>query len=319
MVENKALQLYNEGIHWRCIYVNLGENLQNLRKQKGMSQEELANLLDVSRQAISKWESNGTLPETENLIALCEIFHCSMDELVKGIVKEEVSTDKVTYDKLMNRFSKNMSLGILFILIGVTFFLLILGFTPSPTLKEKYTFLGIIILLSFTAISVPLFIVNGLALEHFKEKNPTLPNFYKEEEIEKNHHQFSILIATGVSIILIGLILFIASMALQIFKENEIFAVTIFMIFITISVPIFVYAGIQKSKYDITTYNKVLKKEQKESEELIGKISAVIMILTTMIYFVLGFLFDLWNLAWIVFPIGGMACGIVSIIFTKEN
>ena len=57
----------------------------------------------------------------------------------------------------------------------------------------------------------------------------------------------------------------------------------------------------------------------KENEELIGKISAVIMIIATMIYFVLGFVMDLWKINLIIFPLGGMICGIVSVILNKEN
>ena len=64
--------------------MSLSENLQNLRKMKGISQEELAEKLEVSRQAISKWESGKGYPETEKIISICEIFDCSMDELVKG-------------------------------------------------------------------------------------------------------------------------------------------------------------------------------------------------------------------------------------------
>lgn len=64
--------------------MNFGENLQRLRKGKGMSQEKLAEILEVSRQAISKWESNAAYPETEKLIALSNLFGVSIDYLIKG-------------------------------------------------------------------------------------------------------------------------------------------------------------------------------------------------------------------------------------------
>ena len=59
------------------------EKLQELRKQKGLSQEALAERLDVSRQAVSKWESGQTYPETEKLILISEIFGVTLDSLVK--------------------------------------------------------------------------------------------------------------------------------------------------------------------------------------------------------------------------------------------
>ena len=61
--------------------MSLGEKISDLRKRKGISQEKLAELLDVSRQAVTKWESGKGNPDTENLIRLSEIFGVSLDEL----------------------------------------------------------------------------------------------------------------------------------------------------------------------------------------------------------------------------------------------
>lgn len=63
---------------------NLRENLQYLRAQRGMSQSQLAARLDVSRQSVAKWESEKSYPEMGKLIKICEIFGCSMDDLVRG-------------------------------------------------------------------------------------------------------------------------------------------------------------------------------------------------------------------------------------------
>lgn len=60
----------------------LGEKLYELRKKHGYSQEALADILNVSRQAISKWECDEALPETTNLIALSKLYGVSLDELI---------------------------------------------------------------------------------------------------------------------------------------------------------------------------------------------------------------------------------------------
>ncbi|MCL2857951.1 MAG: helix-turn-helix domain-containing protein [Oscillospiraceae bacterium] len=64
------------------------EKLQELRREYGFSQEVLAEKLDVSRQAVSKWESGQTYPETDKLIMLSEIFDVSLDQLIKGVAAE---------------------------------------------------------------------------------------------------------------------------------------------------------------------------------------------------------------------------------------
>lgn len=65
----------------------LGEKLQLLRKQKGMSQEQLALQVGVSRQAVSKWELNHSLPDTEKIIELSKLFDVSTDYLLKDYIE----------------------------------------------------------------------------------------------------------------------------------------------------------------------------------------------------------------------------------------
>jgi len=62
--------------------MNFAEKLYNLRTEKGYSQEALAGLLNVSRQAISKWELGTTLPDTEKIILIGELFGVSLDSLL---------------------------------------------------------------------------------------------------------------------------------------------------------------------------------------------------------------------------------------------
>ena len=63
--------------------MTLGDKLSKLRKENNYTQEQLADVLGVSRQAISKWESNITYPETDKLIRMSELFNCSLDYLLK--------------------------------------------------------------------------------------------------------------------------------------------------------------------------------------------------------------------------------------------
>ena len=71
-------------------------NLQKLRKRENMSQEALAERLDVTRQSVSKWESGASYPEMDKLISICKIFNVDMDTLVNGDVLEEKTQEKET-------------------------------------------------------------------------------------------------------------------------------------------------------------------------------------------------------------------------------
>lgn len=79
--------------------MNIGKNIQFLRKMNmGMTQEKLAEYLNVSRQTVSKWELGTAVPETEKLIELSDLFNCTIDELVKGEmgIYEEACVDMRT-------------------------------------------------------------------------------------------------------------------------------------------------------------------------------------------------------------------------------
>lgn len=73
--------------------MNIADRIQNLRKSKGISQEELADKIGVSRQAVSKWESEQSMPDIEKIILMSDFFEVTTDYLLKGI--ESVSRENV--------------------------------------------------------------------------------------------------------------------------------------------------------------------------------------------------------------------------------
>lgn len=81
--------------------MSFGENLKNIRKQRNITQEELAEILGVSRQAISKWESGNGYPETEKLIIISRKLNVSLDYLLNDSLileeKEKMEDKSVVY------------------------------------------------------------------------------------------------------------------------------------------------------------------------------------------------------------------------------
>jgi transcriptional regulator with XRE-family HTH domain len=63
--------------------MEIGNKINQLRKLSGMTQEQLAEKLNVSRQTISKWESDSTSPDLESIVKISRIFHVSLDDLLK--------------------------------------------------------------------------------------------------------------------------------------------------------------------------------------------------------------------------------------------
>ncbi len=74
--------------------MKFGDNLRNLRKSKKLSQEDLAEKMRVSRQSVSKWENSEAYPEMNNLLELCKIFHCHINDLVNDTILDLNSLDE---------------------------------------------------------------------------------------------------------------------------------------------------------------------------------------------------------------------------------
>lgn len=87
--------------------MNFGEKIMMFRKGKQMTQEQLADQLDVSRQAVSKWESGLSYPETEKLIELTRVFDCSLDYLLKDeveVAKQSQDAQQTILEPEMKKF-----------------------------------------------------------------------------------------------------------------------------------------------------------------------------------------------------------------------
>lgn len=79
--------------------MNLAECLKQARRDRGLSQADVADKLNIARQSISKWETGRTLPDLENLIRLSDLFNLSLDDLIKGDVsmRDKISRDRQQY------------------------------------------------------------------------------------------------------------------------------------------------------------------------------------------------------------------------------
>ena len=88
--------------------MTLGEKIARQRKELNYTQEQLADILGVSRQSISKWESDIAYPETDKLIELGKLFDCSMDYLLKEEVTEKSGAQTSDFAEKIKEISRNV-------------------------------------------------------------------------------------------------------------------------------------------------------------------------------------------------------------------
>ena len=113
--------------------MEFNEKLQNLRKQKGLTQEELAEALYVSRTAVSKWESGRGFPNIESLKAISKFFSVSLDELLSG---EEILAIAENDHKQKEITLRDLIFGLLDCGIALLLFLPFFGQKANGVIKE---------------------------------------------------------------------------------------------------------------------------------------------------------------------------------------
>lgn len=125
--------------------MNIGERIRELRIKKNMSQSDLAEKLGVSRQSISKWETNNSVPEINKLVDMGKLFEVSIDELVCGtecgnLPEEQLAeVNRHTGD---SHLSRNRAVGIALLIVASVIFLIFLILTgPLYALIFAFPFL----------------------------------------------------------------------------------------------------------------------------------------------------------------------------------
>ena len=83
--------------------MQVGKQIQHYRKEKNLSQDDLAEIIFVSRQSISNWERGATYPDIQNLLLLSKVFEVSLDQLIKGDVE---TMKQIIHDQEFMRYQK---------------------------------------------------------------------------------------------------------------------------------------------------------------------------------------------------------------------
>lgn len=144
--------------------MSLGERLLELRKSKHLSQEELAYKLDVTRQTISKWETDQSTPDFDKIMPLCKLYGITSDELLTGIANEKEK--ETTKEEVENNRGKRLGLVISIFL----FFLAISWMVMAEESLNLPDGISVPIFLLIVALGVCILVYNYAGTSNKKEQ-----------------------------------------------------------------------------------------------------------------------------------------------------
>lgn len=313
------------------------ENLQYLRGSRNMTQEQLAMLLGVSRQAISKWESEKACPEMDKLLMLCDMFGVTLDDLVMGDVRASAGCGGAgRVDLAADTDGVAASVGVAAIILGVAVGMLfspegsVLG--PSPVNDVLVTVCTLVGAIVGLALLIPAGIMHG----DFRRRHPYVQDFYTDEDKSRA----SVVLAIGVAI---GAVLILAGVCVLVFCDELVadgdagWPDSVLLACVAAAVFCFIMSGMTHDKVNVDKYNREAEEESvregrsvphstmSESDRfysrLTGAICGVIMLLATVVALLMLFLgmagsdVDAWmKVFWVPWPIGAVLCGVVVII-----
>ncbi len=291
-----------------------GENLQYYRKRNDMTQEQLAERLEVSRQTVSKWEAGASFAEMEKLLQLCGLFSCDLDTLLRKDASATEVEDNRQHREHMKEYRKWITCGTAMLIFSVAVYEILAGFGRVDEVILKIWFMMIAI------VAILILVVQGMKDSDYRKKHPVIQDFYTAEEKEEFDRHYPTKIATGIGTILIGGLVGMNGDSLPLPKYmNEEFYYGIFLLFVMAAVSILTYTGLQKQEFNVEMYNKENDPKAKKENSLVAVWCGCIMLIATILFLIAGLVFRLWEICWIVYPVGGLICGMVTLILNRQK
>ena len=298
------------------------------RKKNGWSQEELAEKMNVSRQAVSKWEGAQTIPDLEKILKLGELFGVTTDYLLKDEIENEDYTDgisnpgirKITlaeaneYLELRKSAAKRIAIATMLCIVSI-FPLLLLGVAsenPSFFLSEESACgIGLVAMFPIVAIAVAIFIRVGFASApyEFIEKEPFETEYgviglvkdaqkkYRSTYTKYNYIGSCVCVLSPVPLLSAA------------FVDNDFLTaimLTATMLIAGIGAMFFIVSGVRWASMQKLLKEGEYDPAEKKKSKLKETVGVVYWVVAAAIFLCWSFITNDWQRSWIVWPVAGV-------------
>ncbi|MCI6173333.1 MAG: helix-turn-helix domain-containing protein [Clostridiales bacterium] len=318
----------------------LADKITELRKKEGWSQEQLAEKVDVSRQAISKWEGAQTTPDIGRILQMAQLFGVSTDYLLKDTLErpeeapdpDEKAADEAAsgltpvsmeqahaYLDFRRQAAHRVAPGVMLCVLSSIPLILLAAAQEAgmiPLKEEQAVSLGVIILLLAVAAAVVLFVSNGIREQpyQFIEKHD-LDTAYGvdgmvREERSKEEPQYIRKLITGIALFVLAAIPVLMS---GLFLKDRAFlpavGVSVTLLMVSVGVELVVSASVIRGGYDALLEEGDFSRQAKKRDRDIG---GPYWSIAVALYLLLSFLTGRWDMTWIVWPVAGVLYGVIG-------
>lgn len=302
------------------------DKLIELRKKNGISQEELAEKMQVSRQSVSKWEGAQSVPDLNKILKLSEIFGVSTDYLLKDEIEISDSETGISLEKSESETLRPVSLeeaGKFLeinqqcaVLKAVSVMLFILAPAMYFLLTDISEILAAVILLVLIAVGVMLQILSGQKLKPYDYLSESaIDTAYGVSGMVKER-QTAYAVRHTIEII-IGIMLCILSVIPVLISGND-YCIALTLGIIAAGVGLLVKTGKFSSGFQKLLEEERYSRKEKENYQKKADIAGIYWLTVTAVYLALSFISGHWEFTWIIWPVAGVFFGVIAII-TKHS
>lgn len=306
----------------------LADKIIRLRKKNGWSQEELAEKMNVSRQAVSKWESAQTVPDLEKILQLSGLFGVTTDYLLKDELESEEYTDSAAESGVKrvtlaeaNEFidwrrsaAVRIAVAVFLCIASVIPLLLLAAASEANMLGMTAEFagaVGMVIFLVTVTVAVVIFVYCGfrnapyayLDKEVFETEYGVKGMVREKQKAYRNAYVRSNMIGVGICV-LSPVALFVGA-----FSGDEFFTVlmlTVTLLAVGVGVIFFITAGVRWASMQKLLREGEFSDREKKRSGLKESVGTIYWLLAVAIYLGWSFAADNWTISWIVWPIAGV-------------
>lgn len=314
----------------------LADKITELRKKNGWSQEELAEMLDVSRQAISKWESAQSTPDMNRILKMSELFGVSTDSLLKDdmtIQPAEVPAENAQSLRTVSMeeaagflaykavAAGRIALGVMLCVLSPIALIVLAGLQESGVIGITQTAavgIGLVILLLLVGTAVALFLTTGFMGQRYEYmEKEAIDTAYGVDGLAKERREKYRPVYS--KHLVIGILLCVAAalpifIAMILFSENSnasIIAVGLLLALAAIGCLLIVHACIIWGGYQMLLqegdYTAEAKAETRRNEPL----AIIYWGIMVAAFLTISFIWDAWDRSWIIWPVAGVVYGVV--------
>ncbi len=321
----------------------LADKIIRLRKVSGWSQEELAEKMGVSRQAVSKWEGAQSVPDLAKILQLSQLFGVTTDYLLKDEIEEAENIDtaepaagrRVTMEManeflaIKERTSVRIAIGVALCICSPIALLFLGGLYEDGILFSENAVggIGLIVLLAMVACAVGIFVHSGFKESpyEFIEKEPFETEYGVEGMVRERKQLYR---STYTRSNILGVCLCIVSpvpIFLGAFSSDDVltlYMVCVTLLIIAVAVQRFVLVGVRWEAMEMLLKEGEFSEKYKRENRVRSAVAPVYWVFTIAVFLAWSFVSGDWGRTWIVWPIAGVlffAVMAVCELFEKKD